>query len=274
MALSVVDLYQKVLPKTNCGDCGWATCLAFASMVVSEKVPLSRCPHLTAEVVARFQPELDRQHAEGRWTKKDMARDAMQWARQRSASMHLEDLPARIGGRLETRVGQTVLVLPYFHDTVCISSERIWKQDGSELNRWEQVFIYNHIAQGGSRPPGDGWLGLEQIPNTVSKIKSMRAHVEAPLIACFRGKTTQLLTAARRLGAEDLTVDEPSADAVLLFRPLPKVPVKLLFWDAQPEDGFDAQVKLLFNETIREHLDIESIMFLSERIRQLLCGED
>lgn len=37
MALSVVDLYKNVLPKTNCGDCGFPTCLAFASMVVSEK---------------------------------------------------------------------------------------------------------------------------------------------------------------------------------------------------------------------------------------------
>ena len=35
MALSVVDLYRQVLPRTNCGDCGYPTCMAFASMVVS-----------------------------------------------------------------------------------------------------------------------------------------------------------------------------------------------------------------------------------------------
>ena len=33
-----------------------------------------------------------------------------------------------------------------------------------------------------------------------------------------------------------------------------------------------AQAKLLFDETVTEHLDIESIVFLSERLRQLLCG--
>ena len=47
MPLSVVDLYKTVLPKTNCGDCGFPTCLAFASMVVSEGRPLSDCPHVT-----------------------------------------------------------------------------------------------------------------------------------------------------------------------------------------------------------------------------------
>ena len=36
MALSVVDLYAKVLPRTNCRDCGFPTCIAFAGMVVSE----------------------------------------------------------------------------------------------------------------------------------------------------------------------------------------------------------------------------------------------
>lgn len=49
MALSVVDLYQKVLPRTNCGDCSFPTCLAFASMVVSEMHPLKNCPHLSDE---------------------------------------------------------------------------------------------------------------------------------------------------------------------------------------------------------------------------------
>lgn len=47
----------------------------------------------------------------------------------------------------------------------------------------------------------------------------------------------------------------------------------LLFWDADAEENFDAQAKLVFDQTIVEHLDIESIMFLSERITQLLCGE-
>jgi hypothetical protein len=31
----------------------------------------------------------------------------------------------------------------------------------------------------------------------------------------------------------------------------------LLFWDADPDDGFDAGVKLVFDETITEHLDSE-----------------
>lgn len=66
----------------------------------------------------------------------------------------------------------------------------------------------------------------------------------------------------------------PTADVALLLRALPKVPVLLLFWDEEETERFDARVKLLFDATIVEHLDIESMIFLSERLRQLLCGQE
>ena len=68
MPLSVVDLYTKILPRTNCGDCAHPTCLAFASMVVSEKLPLATCPHLEKEVVEKAQAELDELEAVGKQT--------------------------------------------------------------------------------------------------------------------------------------------------------------------------------------------------------------
>ncbi|MBF0230052.1 MAG: DUF3786 domain-containing protein [Desulfamplus sp.] len=42
----------------------------------------------------------------------------------------------------------------------------------------------------------------------------------------------------------------------------------LLFWEEG--DDFDADVKLLFDEMIIYHLDIESIMFLSESLTNRL----
>ncbi len=39
----------------------------------------------------------------------------------------------------------------------------------------------------------------------------------------------------------------------------------------EKEEAFEARVKLMFDETIVEHLDLESIIFLSERLRELLC---
>jgi hypothetical protein len=272
MPLSPIDIYKELLPKTNCGDCGFPSCFAFATLVVTDKIPLKNCPHLETAVLGTYQEKLDDQHTSGKWVKKDIQQDALEWARERSASVRIEDLPGRIGGELKNDGDALFLELPYFSDSIFIREEGISKRDGSELNRWEQVFIYNHIAQGGKATPTGRWMGLVELPNTVSKIKSMREHVEVPLQERFSGHTDELLEAAKTFGGINAT-EENSADVALLFRPVPRVPVMLLFWDGDREEGFEASVKLLFDETITEHLDIESIMFLCERLKQLLCGD-
>jgi hypothetical protein len=272
MPLSILDLYRDVLPKTNCGACGFPTCLAFASMVISEKLPLERCPYLEPEVVSLHASELHAQYADGKWTRKDMARDASEWAKQRSASMDLGDLSKRIQARLTDGDSEPFLELPYFNDTILITADAITRRGGTPLTRWEEVFIRNHMAQGGRSEATGNWKGLVEFPNTVSKIKSMKSQVEAPLKEVFTGKTERLRDAAAKLGGRDVTADTGSADVAVYFKVLPRVPVILMFWDAEPEDGFEAEARLLFDETITDHLDIESIMFLSERLQQLLCG--
>jgi len=46
-----IDIY-KLLPKTNCGDCNFPTCMAFAMQVAAKKAALDQCPHVSAEAQA------------------------------------------------------------------------------------------------------------------------------------------------------------------------------------------------------------------------------
>ncbi|MGC9333358.1 MAG: acetyl-CoA decarbonylase/synthase complex subunit gamma [Anaerolineae bacterium] len=48
MALSGLQIY-KLLPKTNCKDCGFPTCLAFAMKLAAKQVSLDDCPHVSEE---------------------------------------------------------------------------------------------------------------------------------------------------------------------------------------------------------------------------------
>ncbi len=48
MALSGLDIY-KLLPKTNCKECGFPTCLAFAMKLAQKQAELSACPYVSAE---------------------------------------------------------------------------------------------------------------------------------------------------------------------------------------------------------------------------------
>lgn len=49
MALSGLDIYKK-LPKTNCGECGFPTCLAFGMRLAAGQAQLDSCPYVSEEV--------------------------------------------------------------------------------------------------------------------------------------------------------------------------------------------------------------------------------
>ncbi len=48
MALSGIEIFKN-LPKTNCGDCGVPTCLAFAMKLAQGQAELASCPHVSDE---------------------------------------------------------------------------------------------------------------------------------------------------------------------------------------------------------------------------------
>lgn len=48
MALTGIQIF-KLLPKTNCGECKFPTCLAFAMALASAKTELDLCPHISQE---------------------------------------------------------------------------------------------------------------------------------------------------------------------------------------------------------------------------------
>jgi acetyl-CoA decarbonylase/synthase complex subunit gamma len=53
MALTGIQIY-KLLPQTNCKECGFPTCLAFAMKLAAKQVELSACPYVTPESKAQL----------------------------------------------------------------------------------------------------------------------------------------------------------------------------------------------------------------------------
>ncbi len=51
MPLTALDIY-KILPKTNCGECGFPTCLAFAMQLATKKVAIDACPYASDDAKA------------------------------------------------------------------------------------------------------------------------------------------------------------------------------------------------------------------------------
>ncbi|MGD8759180.1 MAG: acetyl-CoA decarbonylase/synthase complex subunit gamma [Anaerolineales bacterium] len=54
MALSGLEIY-KLLPQTNCKDCNYPTCLAFAMKLASKQAQLADCPHVSEDSKAKLE---------------------------------------------------------------------------------------------------------------------------------------------------------------------------------------------------------------------------
>ena len=53
MPLTGIEIF-KLLPKTNCGECGTPTCLAFAMALAAAKAELSACPYVSEEAKSKL----------------------------------------------------------------------------------------------------------------------------------------------------------------------------------------------------------------------------
>jgi len=81
--LSPIDVY-KLLPKTNCKECGEENCLAFATKLVNREVTLEKCKPLLAKMQEKAYKQL-----------KEMLKPAI-----KEVTVGVGDKAAKIGGKL------------------------------------------------------------------------------------------------------------------------------------------------------------------------------
>ena len=77
------------------------------------------------------------------------------------------------------------------------------------------------------------------------------------------------MAACHRLGG--VAHPAPSATLGCIIPVLPRIPQFLVYWEAEPDDGFPAKVKILFDRQVLHFLDLESLIFSSERLADRLA---
>lgn len=269
MTISALELYKK-LPRTNCGDCGVPTCLAFATKVVVEGATLGACPYLSPEALA-LADQIANQQQQGVGRKRDQLAIALKHLQEKVAPLDLEAQAARLGAEFGQENGRPYLRLPYFGHPVQVFKDEIRYAPAAAPNPWDAILLYNYIASQGSRPPQGSWIKFESLPNSISKAKTLH-RLERDLAAAFSGRVPTLRQRAAVLGATPVQFSD-QADLQVIFTPLPRLPVLLIFREAEPEEGFAAQAEFLFDTGVMDYLDLESLLFLVERLIDHLQAE-
>jgi hypothetical protein len=258
-----IDLY-KLLPQTNCGECGQASCLAFATHVVGYGHDLRDCPHLEDGALQKIEQSLHEQREKGVYLKKDNHKIAREHLREKISNHDFEAIAPGLGIVHAVENGVSVLKIPYFDHTVTMTHRGI-VQEEEEFDPWDEVLLYNYIYFSGSKPLSGKWVGLESFPNSLSKRVALDDGCHRRINEVFAGVPGQLEEACVRLGGIPV-VEGHNADLAYRFTPLPKMPLLLLFWDEDKEEGFDPQAKVLFDQSGLEYLDLEGLTFVAEKL--------
>ncbi|MFP3867936.1 MAG: DUF3786 domain-containing protein [Desulfobacteraceae bacterium] len=270
MALSVLDVY-KVLPQTNCGDCGYQTCLAFATAVIKEGEDLEKCPHLSARGRELGQTIKNQQEA-GIGRRRESVAIAAEALHDKVARLDFAALAPGLGADYGQEAGRPYLIIPYFGQPLQVFKDEVRYPPGISEDPWDAILLYNYIASQGDQPPTGEWVTFQDLPNSVSKAKTLK-RLEEGLAAKISGQMERLQPQAAALGAEPASPGT-TADVAFVFRPLPRVPILLMFYEADAAEGFAAQAQLLFDAQISSYLDLESTLFLVEQLIARLTPKD
>jgi len=267
--LTPMHLY-KLTPKTNCKECGFESCLAFATQVIVGQAEVDLCPYLDREAVQPLRARLSEQHAAGIGLKREGFEKALEFLRGEVRKWDFRGIARSLGAEYSEREGKPALRFDYFGESVTVTPEDISVGSQGELGPYDKILLYNYVIGGASDPSGE-WVGMETLPNSVSKIKSLRGHCEAPLAQRFSGRLKSLSEALAGIGRQ-IELREEQVDFAAEFPVLPKLTIRVLWWDEDPSEGFAARVKFLFDRRVLETLDLESLLFTCEQLTDRLLA--
>jgi len=240
-------------PKDNCGECGFPTCLAFAAAVSKTGVDLGRCSRLDREGLS----EADTAHSPA----PDHDLELIRHLRGKVAGLDLAAIAEKLGAVFD---GER-LAFRFLGREVLLDASGVTIDGAEPEDPRDQILLYNYVHSGGGEAPSLDWVGMESLPNSISKVRTLKVYCEDRLARLFTGRDTGTISsaAAEMDGREDT---QEGASLALVLPVLPRLPQKIVYWEESGEDGFAASVKVLFDRRALDFLDLESLVFSAERM--------
>ena len=266
-----LEILQRT-PKTNCGECGHPTCLAFAAAVTRAGADVSLCPYIDLQGLEERVPSAvkDMENlAEQVAEEHDLV--LVQYLQEKVKSLDFGAIASALGAKWNKDNPDT-LSLRYLGQDVMLGKTKVLMNNDIIVDPRDQILLYNYVHSCGGRKPDNTWVGMESLPNSISKIKTLSTYCEKKIAEHLSGKAAHILNdIGKQLDGYDGPADlSSSATSSLVVPVLPMVPQYLLFWEEEPEDGFEPKVKVLFDHHVLDFLDLESLVFSAERFAERL----
>jgi hypothetical protein len=176
----------------------------------------------------------------------------------------------KIAAQLGAEIVGDEMSIPFFGIPHGISAAGISDPYGNRPNFSVCVILFKYLLLcPGYDPVENDWVSFKDFRDSAPFAGSFVNYTEAPMANYFSKRVTQLEMACRKINGH-LSAATFSYDLCMQFDVLPKIPVLMLFNDA--DDEFPAQCAVLFERRAEKYLDMECLamvgMLLFEYLKQ------
>lgn len=168
-------------------------------------------------------------------------------------SLNLQSLVNGLGVSLENED----IIVPLFKRPYRVSAEGVTDPSGERPALYISIILFKYLYMCPKiRPSQRQWASFRDLKDAGPLTTYFANDIERPVAGYFSGKPDELEAAGRKLGGYPADL-ESAYDLAIRFEALPRVPVILLFNDA--DDEFPAQCSLLFEACAETYLDPECL---------------
>lgn len=244
------------LDKSNCGECGEKTCLAFAGAVFLGHRRISECPRLSQEVLERFAEEPDKNSPQ-----EPSPEDRLEKLKSKVTHVDLAKAAERVGAVFSgKKLTLKVLGKDFSVDEKGNLTTEI------HINPWVAVPFLRYILYGQGLPVSGKWVPFRELGGGRDRYPLFQKRCEEPMKRVADVYTPLFDDIVHVFGGKKVDKQFESDISVVLY-PLPKVPVMICYW--LPEDGLESSLHIFFDETADRNLDIGSVFNLGAGLAQM-----
>ncbi len=240
----------RYLDKSNCGECGDKTCLAFAGSVYLGKKKIEECPKLDRETIEKYGVG----ESGGTKTIEENREEYFRKLREEVAGLDFAEAAKRTGGIASGgRLTLRVLGKPFSLDANGTIHTDI------HVNPWVAVPFLDHVLHGQGESPTGTWVSFRELRDGKERYPLFQKRCEEAMRR-VADIYTDLFEDLVHLFDAKMVEEQFESDISVVLHPFPKVPVMICYW--APDDGLESSLNVFFDETADKNLDNGSIFTL------------
>jgi len=247
----------KLLPKTNCGECGTATCMAFAAAAIKQEKQLSLCPYLDAEVLDQYGGNIE-QPVNLEKIQEKMFRELQDRIRTVDIVARAERLGAKSSG-------STIAVACLGKDFEVDLEGRVLSSCHSHA--WFSIPLLTYVLHSKGLPLSGRWVPFRELEQGSKWGPLFERRCEAPLKR-IADAHAELFEDLISMFSGSSSPDQFSSDIAVVLYPLPKVPILICYW--KPEEGMGSKLHVFFDDTADQNLTLDSLFTLGTGLVRML----